>query len=133
MPKKKKKQKHIERICANCKLFNPDSNTCSIVVLHEGQRHRLPVDAEDECFFEGMYFDPTTKAMEDFAGDIKEVKFWVENEAGEKTNGKGAVKMEFPEGFFGKGTDALFDLPLLDQRDFFAELDEFYRRKGDVN
>ena len=128
MPKKKK-QKYIERICANCKLFNPHKSECSVVILHEGQRHRIPVDAEDECFFEGMYFDPTTKAMEDFAGDIQEVKFWVENEKGEKTDKNGAVKIEYPEGFFGKDAESLFGLPVLDGVDIYEELVKFYEKK----
>jgi hypothetical protein len=104
---KKKKPRQIERICKNCRLYDPGKEHCSVVVLHEGERLHLPVLPNDPCFFEGNYFDPTTKAMEDFAGDIKEVKFWVENEQGEKTNKNGVVKMEYPEGFLGKGVDEL--------------------------
>lgn len=92
--------KKIARICGNCKLLN--QGTCSVVVLHEGQRIKLPVDAGDACFFEGQYFDPTTKAMEDFAGDIQQVRFWVEGEDGKPTNQDGTVKIEYPEGFFGE-------------------------------
>lgn len=125
----KKKNKYIQRICNNCKLFNPHSSECSVVILHEGERHRIPVDPQDECFFEGMYFDPTTKAMEDFAGDIKEVKFWVENEKGEKTNKNGTVKMEYPEGFFGKNAESLFDLPVLDEIDLYEELVKFQSKR----
>lgn len=105
-----KKTKRVERICKNCKLFNPDKSECAVVVLHEGQRHHLPVLQNDPCFFEGMYFDPTTKAMEDFAGEIQQARFWVEDEKGEKTDGNGTVKMEVPEGFFGTGTDEMFGL-----------------------
>ena len=110
------RRKQIDRICQNCKLFNPETSECAIVVLHEGQRLRLPVLAHEPCFFEGMYFDPTTKAMEDFADDIKQVRFWVEDEKGEKTDGNGVVKMEAPEGFLGKGGDDLLgiDDPLVD-------------------
>jgi hypothetical protein len=96
-----KMKKPIKKICKNCKLFDPKSSSCSIVVLHEGQRLRLPVSAEDSCFFEGEYFDPTLKATQSFAEEIKEVKFWVENEKGDKIDGDGIVKMEYPEGFFG--------------------------------
>lgn len=111
-----KKKKEIKRICQNCKLYNPETSECAIVVLHEGQRLRLPVLAHEPCFFEGMYFDPTTKAMEDFADDIKQVRFWVEDDKGEKTDGNGVVKMEVPEGFLGKGVDELLgiDDPLVD-------------------
>lgn len=91
----------IKKICGNCKLFNETKNECCVVVLHEGQRLRIPVDREDACFFENEYFDPTTKALENFAESVQEVKFWVENEKGEKINGNGVVKIEYPEGFFG--------------------------------
>ncbi len=92
-----KKKKPIERICKNCKLFNPVTSECAVVVVHEGRRLKLPVIAEEPCFFEGTYFDPTTKEDEDFAGDINELKFWVEDEDGNKTNKNGKVKMEIPE------------------------------------
>lgn len=97
---KRKPKKYIERICSNCKLFN--KGFCAVIILHEGERIKLPVDPGDACFFEGEYFDPTTKAMESFAEDIQEVKFWVENEKGEKIDGNGIVKIEYGEGFFGK-------------------------------
>jgi len=88
--------KKIERICRNCKLYNPEANHCSVIIIHEGAKLNLPVDADDPCFFEQEYFDPTTKAMEDF-NEIKEIKAWVENEAGEKTDGDGVVKVEIPD------------------------------------
>ena len=99
---KKKKRKQIERICKNCKLFDATNHLCHVVILHEGQRVKLPVDEEDACFFEEQYFDPTEKAMTDFAEDIQQVRFWVEDDKGERTNGNGTVKVEYPEGFFGK-------------------------------
>ncbi len=95
------KNQSIKKICGNCKLFDAGKSQCSIVVLHEGERVRIPVEANDACFFEEEYFDPTTKALENFVEDLKEVKFWVENEKGEKTNENGVVKIEYPEGFFG--------------------------------
>lgn len=98
-------KKNIKRICKNCRLFDPAKSECSVVVLFEGQRTKLPVLAEEACFFEEMYFDPTTKAMEDFAEDIQQVRFWVEDAEGQKTDGNGTVKMEYPEGFFGSKID----------------------------
>lgn len=89
----------MERICGNCRLFDPKSKRCNIVVLCEGKRYKIPVDAGDYCFFEENYFD--SKKQECFAEEIKEVKFWVENANGEKTDGNGTVKIEYPEGFFG--------------------------------
>jgi hypothetical protein len=93
--------KKIKHICGNCKLFDCKNNLCAVVILHEGQRVHLPVDAKDPCFYEQEYFDPTAKAMEDF-NEIKEVQFWVENAKGEKTDGNGAVKVRYPEGFLPK-------------------------------
>ena len=101
----KKKKGHIERICGNCKLYNPQEDHCSVVILHAGERLHLPVEPKDSCFYEENYFDATTKAMEDFVDDLKEVKFWVENENGEKVKGDGIVKMEYPEGFMGENDD----------------------------
>ena len=47
----------MDRICGNCRLFDPKNRRCTIVVLCEGQRYKIPVDAEDPCFFEENYFD----------------------------------------------------------------------------
>ena len=102
-----KRKREIERICRNCKLFDPNNSECAVIVLHEGQRHKLPVIADEPCFFEDMYFDPTTKAMESFAEDIQQVRFWVEDKDGKPTDGNGVVKMEYPEGFFGPGSEQL--------------------------
>ena len=89
--------KKIEKICGNCKLYNPKNKSCSIVILFEGERKNLPVDPEDYCFYEDMDNEYG------FIEDVKEVKFWVENESGEKTDGDGVVKIEYPEdGFFNK-------------------------------
>ena len=90
----------IERICKNCLLFNPQKSECSVVILHDGKRIKLPVDEKDPCFFEQEYIDPITGQKDNF-NDIQQVKFWVENpNTGEKTD-HGIVKMEYPEGFFG--------------------------------
>jgi len=96
-------KKKIEPICKNCRLYNPARGLCSVVILHEGERVNIPVDPTDQCFFEQQYFDPTTGAIEDF-NEIKQVKFWVENDKGQKTNKDGVVKIEYPEGFFGDKT-----------------------------
>jgi len=96
------KNKEIKKICKNCRLFDEKNKECSIIVLYEGKKTRIPVDAEDSCFFEENYFEPNN-SEETFSKEIKEVKFWVENEKGEKTNKNGIVKIEYPDGFFGKG------------------------------
>lgn len=94
-------KKKIAHICRNCKLFAPREGVCSVVILHEGKRVKIPVEPQDPCFFEGQYFDPTTKAMEDFAGEIQQVRFWTEGKDGKPTDKDGTVKIEYPEGFFG--------------------------------
>lgn len=103
--------KTIARICKNCKLFDPNKSQCSVVILHEGQRIKLPMDPDDSCFFEEQYFDPTTKSLEDFANEIQEVKFWVEDEHGKKTDKDGKVKVEYPIGFFGDIDHPVDDSP----------------------
>ena len=100
-----KNKKEIKRVCGNCKLYDVVNELCSIVVLHEGERIKVPMSEDDPCLYEMEYFDPTTKAIESFSEDIKEVKFWVENKDGEKIDGDGIVKMEYPEGFLGEEDD----------------------------
>lgn len=92
------KKKPILHTCGNCKLYDPQSETCRIVVLHEGARANLPVNAIDSCFYESI----NGWSGESFIEDVKEVKFWVENSEGKKTDGDGTVKMEYPEGFLGE-------------------------------
>lgn len=60
------------------------------------------MEPDDDCLYETEYFDPVLKVINTFSDDVKEVKFWVENESGEKTDGDGTVKIEYPEGFFGE-------------------------------
>lgn len=100
-------RRSISKICKNCKLFDLNKSECSILILHEGKKIRLPVDANDSCFYEGEYFDPISNIQENFAHDVKQVRIWVEDEKGEKTNENGTVKIEYPEGFFGENIDSL--------------------------
>lgn len=95
-------KRKISHICNNCKLFDAKQNLCSVVILHEGQRIKLPVDAQDACFFEGQYFDPIENSSKNFTEDIQQVRFWVEDEDGNKTDKDGTVKIEYPEHFFGE-------------------------------
>jgi dipeptidase len=92
--------KKIEKKCKNCKLYDSSRGECRVIILFEGQKINVPVAPDDECLYEQDYFNPLTKSVEKFSDDIKEVKFWVENEKGEKIDGNGIVKMEYPEGFF---------------------------------
>ena len=88
------RKKKIEPICGNCRLFNKEARCCSVIVLHEGEKINIPVDAIDPCFFEEQYFDPITGRVENF-NDIKEIKIWTEDENGKKSD-KGVVKMQVP-------------------------------------
>ena len=117
--------KEIPRICNNCRLYNPKDGECSVVILVEGNRYKIPVDPGDKCFYEGQYFDPTTKAKENFADHIEEVKFWLEDEQGNKVGAKKwwqfwkpnkgtFLKIEYPKGFFGKEKEIENQPDLLD-------------------
>jgi len=94
--------KQIERICKNCRLFNPQKSECSVIIFVAGEKMRIPVDAADPCFFEENYFDPN----ENFAEHIKEIKIWSENEKGEKIDGPGTIKIEYDPNSFTKAPGA---------------------------
>jgi hypothetical protein len=83
-------KKHIEKICNNCLLYNRDKGECKVAVLHEGNTYHLPVFPQDKCHIEQLGIE------------IKQVRWWVEDEQGNPTEGNGTVKIEYPDGFFGK-------------------------------
>lgn len=83
----------IKPICKYCRLFNPKDSCCAVVVLHEGEKVNIPVEPNDACFFQQEF---TTKDGEKFTPSIQEIKMWVENEEGEKIDGNGIVKIEYP-------------------------------------
>jgi hypothetical protein len=90
----KSKKKKIEPICGNCRLFNEKTKRCSVVVLLEGQKINIPVDAEDKCFFETEF---VAKGDDVFKVEVNEIKMWTEDpKTGEKSD-KGIVKIEYPE------------------------------------
>jgi len=92
-----KKKKKIEQICKNCQLYNPTENVCGIMILHEGEKMHLPVDAADPCFFENTFVAKDGEAFVP-AEDIRQIKAWMEDpETGEKTSGDGIVKIEYPQ------------------------------------
>jgi len=93
-----------EKKCGNCQLYSPKEKICKVVVLWEGERHNLPTDFNDDCFFEQEFIANGEKFIP--AEKIKQVKFWVEDpNTGEKKSGDGVVKIEYPEGFFGDETN----------------------------
>jgi len=97
-------KKKVKPICGNCRLYNSKTNRCGVAVLIEGTQYHLPVDAEDACFFEQAFFYENNKgSIEEFKPEVQQVKWWVEDpQTGEKTDGNGSVRVEYPPGFFGK-------------------------------
>lgn len=97
------KKKKIEPKCKNCKLFDEQNGLCKVVILHEGEKINLPVEKNDDCFFENEFI---AKDGEKFKVEVNQVKFWVEDPVtGEKTDKDGRVMMEYPKDFFGKKND----------------------------
>lgn len=105
--------KKIERICSNCRLFDGLNRLCTVVILINEKKINIPVDAEDPCFFEQEFvakhevaFADGKKIVEEKftpADELQQVRLWVEDpKTGEKTDKDGIVKIEYPEGFFGK-------------------------------
>lgn len=91
--KHKTKRKEVEKICGNCLLYNHDKKECKVTVLAEGKEYHMPVFVKDKCH------------MEDLGIEVKQVRWWVEDELGKPTDGNGKVRVEYPvdipKGYFG--------------------------------
>ena len=85
--------KKVEKICNNCLLYNRDKKECKIAVLLDGEEHHMPVDPGDKCHFEELGIE------------VKQVRWWVEDENGNPTDKDGVVKVEYPKEFFGDPTE----------------------------
>ena len=89
--------KKIEAKCKNCVLFNRTEKVCSVIILHEGERIKVPVEAEDDCFYSNKF----TALGEEFTPEIEQVRMWVEDPVtGEQIGGNGIVKIQYPKNFF---------------------------------
>ena len=110
---KKALGKQLEPKCRNCQLFDKKSGFCKVVILYHGQKFNLPVDPNDDCFFEGKFEavkqevkdNEIVETKETFvpADEIKQARFWVEDpKTGKPTDKDGIVKIEYDEGFFGE-------------------------------
>ena len=55
----------------------------------DGKEYHMPVDPGDKCH------------MDEIGIEIKQVRWWVEDEEGKPTDKNGKVKIEYPEEFFG--------------------------------
>jgi len=81
----------IEPRCGNCLLYRRDRGDCGVAILIDGDTLHMPVVEEDNCH------------MDELGIEVKQVRWWVEDkETGEHTDGDGTVKIEYPEGFFGR-------------------------------
>jgi len=98
-----KKKKKVAPICRNCRLFDSANNLCNVKILYKGEKINLPVDPDDKCFYEQKFFYENNQGdLESFKPEVQQVKWWTEDPAtGQKTDGDGRVKIEYPEGFFG--------------------------------
>jgi len=83
-------KKEIKKICNNCLLYNRENSTCKVAILHEGKQYHMPVETGDSCHIEQLGIE------------INQVRWWVEDENGKPTDKNGTVKIEYPQGFFGK-------------------------------
>ena len=84
------KKKEPEKICGNCLVYNHEKQQCKVAVLIEGKDYYMPVSPKDKCH------------MDELGIPVQQVRWWVEDEKGTPTKGNGTVKIEYPEGFFGK-------------------------------
>jgi len=80
----------IEKICNNCLLYDREKQTCKVGVLVDGQEYHMPVFPSDKCHFDELGIE------------IKQVRWWVEDDDGKPTDKDGTVKVEYPVDFFGK-------------------------------
>lgn len=84
------KNKQNNKNCGNCLLYNNQKRECKVAILIEGTEYHMPVNPKDSCH------------MDELGIEINQVRWWVEDEQGKQTDGQGIVKIEYPEGFFGK-------------------------------
>lgn len=84
------KKKTVEKICGNCLLYNHEKKECKVAVLVEGKEYHLPVFHNDKCHLEQLNIP------------VEQVRWWTEDSNGNKIEGNGIVKVEYPIGFFGE-------------------------------
>lgn len=83
--------KEIEKKCKNCLLYDRAKGQCKVAILINGEEIHMPVSPEDNCH------------MDELNIPVEQVRWWVEDpKTGLPTDGKGKVKIEYPENFFGE-------------------------------
>jgi hypothetical protein len=81
----RKRKKRIEPICRNCRLFDGENEMCRVTILLGDRKYNMPVFPNDRCH------------MEELGIEVKQIRWWTEDpKTGEKTEGEGVVKMEYP-------------------------------------
>jgi len=73
-----------EPLCKNCLLYDKSKGNCKVAVLINGKTLHLPVSPDDLCH------------MDQLGIPVEQVR-WFQDE-----NDNNKVKIEYPEGFFGK-------------------------------
>ena len=73
-----------EPLCKNCLLYDKSKGNCKVAVLINGKTLHLPVSPDDSCH------------MDQLGIPVEQVR-WFQDE-----NDNNKVKIEYPEGFFGK-------------------------------
>jgi hypothetical protein len=96
-------KRKLKPICRNCVLFAPEQHICKVVILNEGERMNIPVDADDPCFFKNKFIALKNDGQkEQFQPEIDQVRWWVEDPKTGEAAENGIVKVQFPKDFFGK-------------------------------
>jgi hypothetical protein len=82
--------KKVEPICGNCLLYDHPRSQCKVAILVAGKEYHMPVFPQDHCH------------MDELGIPVQQIRWWVEDDKGKPTEGNGTVKIEYPDGFFGK-------------------------------
>lgn len=88
--KRRKSKQPVEPKCKNCLLCDRERGLCKVAVLINGEQVHMPVFPEDNCHFDELGIP------------VEQVRWFVEDPETGKPAKKGVVKIEYPEGFFGK-------------------------------
>lgn len=91
----------MERICRNCRLYNPAEGVCGVTVVIKGEHYELPVLAGDACHWERVdrevqedldaalaarrgqrQFQAKLEAEADTPIEVKQVRMWSDGKNG---------------------------------------------------
>lgn len=80
---------NMEHKCKNCFLLNRKKMECKVAILVDGIHRNLPVFFEDYCHLEELKIE------------VDQIRWFEDKED------KNKLKIEYPEGFFGKESDGV--------------------------